>query len=350
MDYQAERLGLIVDLAEQSMDIVQRFSNDPIGAGNIQTASGPIKNLKQVSADIKSSGEAAVDVAITDLIDELKSETSVSALIDGLTDTASLAAESAARAVVAADSANATGRIYASTAIGLVDTAVGRYFSVPSPESSEYLILYQNVAGVATERKRSPSTQKIVELEDDIGGIARVVTGESNDEFILAFADLLRRVALGVKKSGAVTIGDIDDLSAFVKEARARSLDALDAVETLGNDVEGIAGIVSGDPSDYAIAFVDKRKKIALGVTRAGVVTVGDIADLAEFVKKTSGNTFQTVEHDTDYIASWIDTFKQVALAITKAGNVLVGEARQSARPGLYGRRPFCKETHCVCW
>ena len=46
MDYQAERLGLIVGLAEQSMDIVQRFSNDPIGAGNIQTGSGPIKNLR----------------------------------------------------------------------------------------------------------------------------------------------------------------------------------------------------------------------------------------------------------------------------------------------------------------
>ena len=156
MDYQAERLGLIVDLAEQSMDIVQRFSNDPIDAESIQTGTGPIKNLKQVSADIKFDGQAAIDVAVTELIDTLKTETSVSALIEGLTDTAALAEKSAARAEVASDSANATGKIYDSTAIGLLpaNTAPGQYFSVPSPESREYLILYKNNGGVAVEIKR----------------------------------------------------------------------------------------------------------------------------------------------------------------------------------------------------
>lgn len=159
MDYQAERLGLIVDAAEQSMDIVQRFSNDPIGADNIQTATGPIKNLKQVSADIKSAGDAVIDVAVTDLIAELKTETSVSALIDGLTDSAAVAAQNATRAVIAADYANATGRIYPSIAIGLLpaNTAEGQYFSVPSPLILEDLILYQKVGGGAVEVKRPGS-------------------------------------------------------------------------------------------------------------------------------------------------------------------------------------------------
>jgi hypothetical protein len=160
MDYQAERLGLIVDAAEQSMDIVQRFSNDPIDAGNIQTASGPIKNLKQVSADIKSDGQSVIDVAVTELIAELKTETSVSALIDGLTDSAAVAANNAAIAVVAAEHANATGRIYDTTAIGLrpENTVHGQYFSVPSPDNLENLILYKNNFGVALDTgKRSPS-------------------------------------------------------------------------------------------------------------------------------------------------------------------------------------------------
>ena len=108
MDYQAERLGLIVDLAEQSMDIVQRFSNDPVEAGRIQTASGPIKNLKQVSADIKLDGQFAIDVAVTELIDVLKTDTSVDALIDGLTDTAALAEASADRSESAASLAAAS--------------------------------------------------------------------------------------------------------------------------------------------------------------------------------------------------------------------------------------------------
>ncbi|WP_300729046.1 hypothetical protein [Pseudomonas sp.] len=158
MDHQAERLGLIVEAAEQSMDIVQRFSNDPIGAGNIQTASGPIKNLKQVSADITSDGQLAIGVAVTELIAELKAETSVSALIDGLTDSAVVASNNAAIAVVAAEHANATGKIYDSTAIGLVSTANGQYFSVPSPDNLENLILYKNNAGVALDTgKRSPN-------------------------------------------------------------------------------------------------------------------------------------------------------------------------------------------------
>lgn len=195
MDYQAERLGLIVDLAEQSMDIVQRFSNDPIEAVNIQTASGPIKNLKQVSADIKSDGEVAIDVAVAGLIDELKTETSVSALIDGLTDTAAVAKENADRAVVAADSATATGKIYPSTAIGLLpaNTAPGQYFSVPSPDSKEYLILYKNEAGVAVEINRyasaaavkavseriADSMEELLVVGDDAGYTALVITHSS---------------------------------------------------------------------------------------------------------------------------------------------------------------------------
>ena len=46
---------------------------------------------------------------------------------------------------------------YANTALGLAGTGSGGYFSVPSPESSEYLILYQNASGVAVEAKRYPS-------------------------------------------------------------------------------------------------------------------------------------------------------------------------------------------------
>lgn len=166
MDYQAERLGLIVDLAEQSMDIVQRFSNDPIDADSIQTASGPIKNLNQVSADIKLAGQLAIGVAVTELIETLKTVTSVSALISGLTNTAALAEASADRAEVAADHANATGKIYDSIAIGLLpgNTVPGQYFSVPSSKSSEFLILYKNESGAAVEVKRYPSEGYVTAL------------------------------------------------------------------------------------------------------------------------------------------------------------------------------------------
>jgi len=49
-------------------------------------------------------------------------------------------------------------QIYTSVALGLSSTAAGSYFSVPSPESAEYLILYRNNTGAAVEIKRYPSS------------------------------------------------------------------------------------------------------------------------------------------------------------------------------------------------
>lgn len=72
------------------------------------------------------------------------------------------AAEDADRAQAAADSAIATGKVYATTALGLASG--NTYFSVPSAESAEYLILYQNVAGAAVEIKRYPSTKAITDI------------------------------------------------------------------------------------------------------------------------------------------------------------------------------------------
>jgi len=85
---------------------------------------------------------------------------------------AQAAAEAAAAAAaVSADEAEdwaataaAAGQIYPDTTAGLAATADGGYFYVPSGDADESLILYRDVAGVATEIKRSPSAAAI----DDI--------------------------------------------------------------------------------------------------------------------------------------------------------------------------------------
>lgn len=166
---QVERLGLILNLAEQGTDIVNRYANDPVEAGAIQTGSGPIKNLKQVSADIKSGGEAAIDVAVTELIDTLKTDTSVSALIDGLTDTATLAEESAARSESAVSLAAAFSNPYPNTTDGVANTsgtgATNRFFSVHGTGST-LATAYRNDVGVATVIGQAPSVVAVSELSD----------------------------------------------------------------------------------------------------------------------------------------------------------------------------------------
>jgi hypothetical protein len=75
---------------------------------------------------------------------------------------AQLSAAARAASEVARDAAQLSVGIYASTADGLLGTAVGGYFSVPSLLDSEYLILYRHDAGdLATEIKRYPSVAGI---------------------------------------------------------------------------------------------------------------------------------------------------------------------------------------------
>ncbi|WP_350575296.1 hypothetical protein [Pseudomonas sp. HY2-MNA-CIBAN-0224] len=70
-------------------------------------------------------------------------------------------------------------QIYTSVALGLASTAQGSYFSVPSLESTEYLILYQNNAGAAKEIDRYPNARAVDALEDDL----KIIADRSSDRF-----------------------------------------------------------------------------------------------------------------------------------------------------------------------
>lgn len=76
-------------------------------------------------------------------------------------ETVDAAVAAASRAEQARDAAQLWSGISANTAEGLNKTPLNGYFSVPSLESTEYLILYQNVANVAIEVKRYPSSEAV---------------------------------------------------------------------------------------------------------------------------------------------------------------------------------------------
>ena len=80
---------------------------------------------------------------------------------------------------------------YTSTELGLVGTNSGGYFSVPSPESREFLILYKNNSGAALEIKRYPSSGAV----DDIalrlprlewGASRRIPRGKTGTRFAIS--------------------------------------------------------------------------------------------------------------------------------------------------------------------
>ncbi|WPN27665.1 hypothetical protein QMK54_17655 [Pseudomonas sp. P5_109] len=73
-------------------------------------------------------------------------------------DVLNAAVSAADRAEAARDAAQLSSGIYPNTSAGISNTASGRYFSVPSPEWSQSLILYLNNGGVPLEIKRYPSS------------------------------------------------------------------------------------------------------------------------------------------------------------------------------------------------
>lgn len=75
--------------------------------------------------------------------------------------------------------------MYSDTTAGLAATTSGQYFSVPSADSAEYLILYKNNAGSALEVKRYPSAERVDALADQVDSIesSRFTSLFTNNQF-----------------------------------------------------------------------------------------------------------------------------------------------------------------------
>lgn len=67
--------------------------------------------------------------------------------------------------------------IFPDTATGLAATAEGNYFSVPSTNPNEYLILYRKVSGAAVEISRSPNTHKVDQIDGELYRTKNQITG-----------------------------------------------------------------------------------------------------------------------------------------------------------------------------
>lgn len=111
-----------------------------------------------VAADASEvSRRASVDAAASVVSLVQPAVNSATASAETATTQAGLASAAKTAAETARDASNVNGKIYATAAAGLAAVASGSYFSVPSAESTEYLILYLNNAGAAFEQKRYKS-------------------------------------------------------------------------------------------------------------------------------------------------------------------------------------------------
>ncbi|MAL98257.1 MAG: hypothetical protein CL583_07370 [Alteromonadaceae bacterium] len=155
---QADFIGLVYEGVPEVYEIaaeVQAVAGISADVTAVASNETNITTAAQSIADIQAAPQAAID--------------------------AQASATAASNSASAAASAALLGaNIYAITADGLAATADGDYFSVQSPAADEYLILYRNDAGVATEIDTYPNKQAV----DD--AVAELNTGLADVNAALA--------------------------------------------------------------------------------------------------------------------------------------------------------------------
>lgn len=179
-------------------------------------------------------------------------------------------------------------QIYTSVALGLASTAQGFYFSVPSSESLEYLILYRNVGGVAEEVDRYPNAMAI---ESKVQGITVAnqlvpIVADQNDNIAL-WLDHGKLDGLGVGPSIRKDIGLVpvdlqgvtfvpvftdegDNVPLWLDQGR---VDAID----MGPVVRKAIGLEKFQPYETSRVpvLIDEREKVAIWLDQGKLDAVG---------------------------------------------------------------------------
>lgn len=150
--------------------------------------------------------------------------------------------------------------VYVSTSAGITGTVNGQYFSVPSATTSEYLILYRNVSGVATEIRRYPSKGALDPLQ-------------RKNSSVFAVEDIDGNLGVNIQ-----TPFDVDKFGGIGTTAMRQA----------------------ASPSKWAWGVADKDGNIILGVNYSGQL-VADLSLAPTGGYKTGGTYDYEVNHFFGY-------------------------------------------------
>ena len=251
------------------------------------------------------------------------------ALVD--TAVALTAAGSASAAKVAAeaarDAAQLSAGVYATTAAGLAATVIGRYFSVPSADSAEYLTLYKNENGSAAEIKRYPSKNYFENL---------FATGDiAGDLAAFAIVDSQGAVAFQINTDGTAKLVDVlaENVSADSVTTPSLSTVSLFA-DLLSADLIAVSGdsIFPGMATESVFAVVDSDGQVAFSIDNDGTANIAALKIAGEaYVPGTvsrNGGVFS-------YQLNFINNFGQ---SLAEGSNGSITTAQEYDNIGFAGR------------
>ncbi|RDK01428.1 TolB family protein [Paraburkholderia lacunae] len=347
--------------------IIRKFANGG-STDTVDTDSGTLPVMAKVVADAQNMFEQAK----TDLIAQKGSEINQAA--DGiLAQTQAVAADvnadagtaagSALSAAAAASSAQtganasaASGRYFATVAAGVAGSADGQSFSTLSADD-HFLIVYQRQAGAAVEQLRF-ATQSYLDTGFDFSSYSR-------SGYVGGIVDSLKRIALGVRASGKIDIGNVQDVGGKVAQNTSISTGPASGASSVVATANGSARtnprltadvtalqaapsnvMLTQGRSNYAWPWTDSQSRVAGGLDFAGnlwskglnvtsVITAINAAGVANLVAAAGLSSVVSLTSTyarSGYAWAVIGSSGRVPLGLDFSGNLISKGTNLNAR------------------
>lgn len=264
----------LVMISQQIQEQVDRSVKVPVdGTGTGDELVEQLFDARDIAVQSAAEAEAIaeqfgdVDQAITAAE---AAATAAEGSRDQAAESSGLAAVYLSAAQAAADAAQINADVYSDVAAGLAATSNGQYFSVVSPDSAEYLVLYRNMGGAEVEQKRYPSSQIDSRTVNQAKGFP--FKQLSRGGVISAASTVFNNLVLDVRVLGAAplmdgkyfriaffqnesVIGGNADQGIVIEEFEASSYLSTGTATTIHNHTDAPADIVrSGGVQTFVVA------------------------------------------------------------------------------------------------
>lgn len=274
--------------------------------------------LSEAAALANASAETQRQIVNGDALTDVPTE---SGLVPTLAKQAVMAQDKVTASLEEVASQLAGSMTFKTTAQGIAATQSGGLFGVLSSSNKEYVMIYENVAGVPVDTgKTYPSASAVAAVQADVQSLDAYF-GNVPAGFSFLLSDAVGQGVLGVKDAGVIVAGILEALKLESQTLTVADAGVFSAVNfpgyllTLMNDVYQACFAVKDDGTVQAGRF-EVRSLIA------DLIEVANIA--GQSVTLTSGEVIGASKIP-GYIFELLNSFSEACFAIKQDGTVLAG-------------------------
>lgn len=208
----------------------------------------------------------------------------------------------------AADTAMFNAGMYPDTATGLINTTDGEYFTIPSPETDEFAILYLNSTGTAVEVKRVSSASQVQAAIDALELVSAEVAASA------IAADASADAAAGSASAAATSanLADADRIAA--QAARDAAYSAAQSSGVYIYDTKALANAAVAGLADLSIVEVLADESQGGACTRYRKES-GVLAFKLSLEQFTAGGTGAVARPNQEKLRESVSVFDYLSLA-----------------------------------